>query len=265
MSDRKDLFDAPLRPQQDDDESDSHVVPAPSADVVQTGAPAPASGDNAPAVPKPPIPPQQVLFDEPEDEVRDDEPVTAPNLEEESPEESPVEVEGFLFESEPPATEATAHPEDFGADSTDESEIEPEAEEIADPTAVPILSRLTSGLLDLAALLAVGLIALVIADLVGVSVGFRVLPALALFLLPFSFLYHVISLLFWGRTPGMASVGLVARDLSGLPLSAQQAARRWLGSLATILLAGIPMVVSWFTGRSLADSLAESVTLVDIS
>ncbi|MBZ0149688.1 MAG: branched-chain amino acid ABC transporter permease [Pseudorhodoplanes sp.] len=69
----------------------------------------------------------------------------------------------------------------------------------------------------------------------------------------------VISLAFWGQTPGMAWVGLVARTVAGEPLSFGQTALRWAGSWltwATLGLAGL----SALSGRSLADRVSGSAT-----
>ncbi len=132
-----------------------------------------------------------------------------------------------------------------------------------DPDRVSPLARLTSGLLDLAAVLAVALAALVGARLLGVEPHLDLLPGVILFVVIFSFVYHVFALLFWGRTPGMASADLVTRDPSGKSLTARQSALRWAGSLGTVLLAGVPMVVSWFTGWSLADLVSGSETKVE--
>lgn len=132
-----------------------------------------------------------------------------------------------------------------------------------DPERVGPLARLTSGLIDLAALLAVALIALLVARLLGIEAGLHLLPGVVLFVVIFSFAYHIFSLLFWGRTPGMALADLVARDPSGKSLTAWQSTLRWAGSLGTVLLAGIPMLVSWFTGWSLADLVSGSETKVD--
>ena len=88
------------------------------------------------------------------------------------------------------------------------------------------------------------------------------LPGVLLFVVVFSFVYHVFSLLFWGRTPGMTSSDLVTLDPSGESLTAWQSTLRWAGSLGTVLFAGLPMVVSWFTGLSLADLVSGSETKV---
>lgn len=104
---------------------------------------------------------------------------------------------------------------------------------------------------------------------VGVLLGCRYLgvrpiladwPAVALFLLSFSFLYTVVPLAFWGHTPGMAWAGLDARSRDGEALAFDQTARRWLGGIATILLAGLPLLLS-LKGRSLSDLLSGSETL----
>ena len=104
---------------------------------------------------------------------------------------------------------------------------------------------------------------------VGVLLGCRYLgvkpiladwPAVALFLLSFSFLYTVVPLAFWGHTPGMAWAGLDARSRDGEALAFDQTARRWLGGIATIRLAGLPLLLS-LRGRSLSDLLSGSETL----
>jgi len=81
--------------------------------------------------------------------------------------------------------------------------------------------------------------------------------ALAAPLLTFSFLYTVVALAFWGRTPGGAAAGLMARSLDGRPLSFGQAARRWLAGLLTVAGAGLPALVA-LSGRSLGDRLSGS-------
>ena len=104
---------------------------------------------------------------------------------------------------------------------------------------------------------------------VGVLVGCRLMgvrpilsdwPAVALFLLSFSFLYTVVPLAFWGHTPGMAWAGLDARSRDGEPLAFDQTARRWIGGILTLLLLGLPLLMA-FSGRSLSDLLSGSETL----
>jgi uncharacterized RDD family membrane protein YckC len=104
---------------------------------------------------------------------------------------------------------------------------------------------------------------------VGVLVGCRFMgvrpvlsdwPAVALFLLSFSFLYTVVPLAFWGHTPGMAWAGLDARSRDGEPLAFDQTARRWIGGILTLFLLGLPLLLA-FGGRSLSDLLSGSETL----
>jgi uncharacterized RDD family membrane protein YckC len=104
---------------------------------------------------------------------------------------------------------------------------------------------------------------------VGVLVGCRLMgvrpvlsdwPAVALFLMSFSFLYTVVPLAFWGHTPGMAWLGLDARSRDGEPLAFDQTARRWIGGILTLLLLGLPLLLA-FGGRSLSDLLSGSETL----
>jgi hypothetical protein len=101
-------------------------------------------------------------------------------------------------------------------------------------------------------------ILLVGARLLGVAAGYDDWPALTVFLLAFSFLYSVLPLAFWGRTPGMAWAGLVARAPGGVSLTFAQTARRWLGGLVTLALLGLPTLLAALGGRSLADLVSNS-------
>lgn len=126
------------------------------------------------------------------------------------------------------------------------------------PTAA-IASRLRAACGDLAILVAVGVVAAVGATLLGAQLSVASLPALWVFLLSFSFLYCVVSLAFWGQTPGMAWCGLIARSEETEPLSFGQTALRWLGHWLTWLLLGLPGLLA-LSGRSLADRLSGSCT-----
>ena len=106
---------------------------------------------------------------------------------------------------------------------------------------------------------AVGAVAALGARWLGAAIGRAELAPLAVFLLAFSFLYSVISLAFWGQTPGMAWAGLVARSIAGEPLSFGQTALRWLGSWLTWATLGLAGLLA-LTGRSLADRLSGSAT-----
>lgn len=126
------------------------------------------------------------------------------------------------------------------------------------PTA-PMARRLRAACGDLAILAAAGAVAAVGATLLGAELGVASLPAFFVFLLSFSFLYCVVSLAFWGQTPGMAWCGLIARSEETEPLSFGQTALRWLGHWLTWALLGLPGLLA-LSGRSLADRLSGSAT-----
>jgi uncharacterized RDD family membrane protein YckC len=118
-------------------------------------------------------------------------------------------------------------------------------------------SRLLSGLLDLGVVVAVAISAVVCVALMGVDLTPMPWAPLALFLTAFSFLYCVFPLAFWGRTPGMAALGLRARSLDGKSLSFGQTAWRWLAGLITVLTFGLPLVLT-LKGTYLSDLLSKS-------
>lgn len=120
-------------------------------------------------------------------------------------------------------------------------------------------SRLAAGIIDL--MVHGALLGILIggSSRLGVAVGTRHAAPLALVLLIFSFLYHVVPLAFWGNTPGMAVAGLRTRTLGDEPLSLAQAVRRWLALLVTVATLGLGTLVA-LSGRSLADRLSDSQT-----
>lgn len=126
------------------------------------------------------------------------------------------------------------------------------------PAGVTLASRYLAGLADLAVHAAVAVLLLLGARLLGVPAGFGAWPALVVFLLVFSFLYSILPLAFWGQTPGMAWAGLVARAPGDVSLTFGQTARRWLGSLLTVALLGLPTLLAATGGRSLADIMSGS-------
>lgn len=126
------------------------------------------------------------------------------------------------------------------------------------PTAA-ISRRLRAACGDLVILVSVGAVAAVGATVLGAELSAASLPALWVFLLSFSFLYCVVSLAFWGQTPGMAWCGLIARSEETEPLSFGQTALRWLGHWLTWLLLGLPGLLA-LSGRSLADRMSGSCT-----
>jgi len=131
--------------------------------------------------------------------------------------------------------------------------------EVAAPPTAGLLPRLRSALGDLAILGAVGVLAATGAGRLGAPLGAGSLPGLLLFLLSWSFLYFVVSLAFWGQTPGMAWAGLVAHTGVAEPLSFGQTARRWAATWLTWALAGLPGLLA-LSGGSLADRLSGSRT-----
>ena len=121
-------------------------------------------------------------------------------------------------------------------------------------------SRLAAGAADLLVHAAVTVGALVGCRLLGVMPALDDWPAVAVFVLSFSFLYTVVPLAFWGHTPGMAWAGLDARSRDGQALAFDQTARRWIGGILTVLLLGLPILLA-LGGRSLSDLLSGSETL----
>ena len=124
---------------------------------------------------------------------------------------------------------------------------------------VGIGSRFASGGADLVVHAAVTVILLIGIRLMNVRAELSDWPAFALFLLAFSFLYMVVPLAFWGHTLGMAWSGLVARNRDGEPLTFDQTARRWLGSLLSAGTLGLPLLLTG-EGRSLTDRISGSAT-----
>jgi uncharacterized RDD family membrane protein YckC len=139
---------------------------------------------------------------------------------------------------------------------------EAQEEEAAEPSASGRSgagSRFAAGAADLLVHAAVTVLLLVGTRMMGVRPALADWPALAAFLLAFSFLYMVVPLAFWGHTLGMAWAGLVARNRDGEPLTFDQTARRWLGGLLTLALAGLPLLFAG-AGRSLTDLVSGSAT-----
>lgn len=121
--------------------------------------------------------------------------------------------------------------------------------------------RLAAGLADLAVHAGVAVLLVAGSRALGVS-GAPPWPPVALCLVLFSFLYFVVPLAFWGKTPGMAWRGLQARARNEQPLSFGQATRRWLGAVVTVLLAGLPALAA-LAGRSLTDLVSGSLVRRD--
>jgi uncharacterized RDD family membrane protein YckC len=161
-------------------------------------------------------------------------------------------------QSPPPRPVAPApEPEDLLEDPENPEEVEEPGETASSGTGAG--SRIAAGAADLLVHAAVAVLLLVGTRLMGVHPTLADWPALGVFLLAFSFLYIVVPLAFWGHTLGMAWAGLVARSRDGEPLTFDQTARRWLGGLLTLGLAGLPFALTG-SGRSLTDRLSGSAT-----
>ena len=165
---------------------------------------------------------------------------------------APQPAAPLLFSEEELAGAQMAHPV---AIDDEEPEVLLAEEEL------PLIQdRLLGGLADVTIHLATLGSMIVAVQLMGVPVALSDWPAFAGLTLIFSFLYSVVPLAFWGHTPGMAWVGHSARSESDEPLSFPQTAMRWLGSLFTVLLLGLPLLLG-LSGRSLADRVSDSKTL----
>ncbi len=116
--------------------------------------------------------------------------------------------------------------------------------------------RVRAGALDAGVHLGV-LVAAVLGTLaLGARLDAGALAPFALLAAAFSFVYFVLPLTFWGRTPGMARFALTARAAGGVRLTIGQAVRRWLGAALTVLGLGLPLALLATNGRSLADRLS---------
>jgi uncharacterized RDD family membrane protein YckC len=150
---------------------------------------------------------------------------------------------------------AAPEPDDF----MDDVEEDEEETAVAKAPSTGAGSRIAAGAADLLVHAAMAVLLLVGTRMLGVRPVLADWPALGIFLLAFSFLYMVVPLAFWGHTLGMAWAGLVARNQDGEPLTFDQTARRWLGGLLTLGLAGLPLLLTG-SRRSLTDRLSGSTT-----
>jgi uncharacterized RDD family membrane protein YckC len=178
--------------------------------------------------------------------------------------EEPGLFDDLPLQSKPqPSPALPAKPEPLPLFGEPESSAKPASVKIETPTpapsaTAPISGRLSAAVIDLGVVVAV--LALIRIGLwwLGVAVDSGVLVPLLVFMLPFSFLYLVFPLAFWGRTPGMIKAGLVARSDDDRSLSFSQAALRWVAGIVSVLTLGLPLLLVKFTGRSLADQISRS-------
>lgn len=260
------LFDLPLAPV-DDDIADSGSADAeeddlgaaeparPAARARVATAPESAGGEGLPLFPDDLAP----------------ETAAAPPSRGRSPRSRPAR-EPEAAGAPPPALPATGPPDRFAPLPRPQPVPEPPGyapfdEDAAGPRPVrrgpvpaPFAARLTATLADLGVYAAAAGAGWIGTVLLGARLDAADLPALAVYLLAFSFLYAVVSLAFWGRTPGMTAAGVVARGAGDAPLTFGQTGLRWLAGVLTAALLGLPLLVA-LTGRSLADRLSGSATL----
>ncbi|MDX1383904.1 MAG: RDD family protein [Thermoanaerobaculia bacterium] len=158
-------------------------------------------------------------------------------------------------EPEPLPLFGPAEASDLGAFDLEEPGHERPLEAGAEPAGL-LARRVVAGLIDVAvAGVALGALVTGVA-LMGLSPRLWQAPAYSLVLALFSFLYLVLSLAFWGQTPGMAQQRIRARTDDGHPLTFGQAGLRWLGGTATVLLLGLPTLLALRDGGSLADRMS---------
>ena len=170
-----------------------------------------------------------------------------------------------LFELDLDEEEAPAQEERIELPLLAASERAPEpAPTLARQRTAPFRARLFAGLVDLGVHMAVAALALGGARLLAVRPALpQQLAPFALLLLVFSLFYTVVPLAFWGKTPGMAAVGLACQAGDDLPLTFAEALRRWGGELVTVLLLGIPgLLALGGDRRSLADRWSGSALVV---
>lgn len=148
--------------------------------------------------------------------------------------------------------------EPAGAGPPEASDASPERDGQADQVDADFGLRLQAGLADLSFVALVGAVVAVGVSLAGTALTPRTLAGILLFALDFSFLYMLLPLAFWGRTPGMAWVGvrLVADD-GGLP-TFRRCAVRWIVAVLTVASLGLLALVALIGRRSLGDRLSRS-------
>lgn len=164
--------------------------------------------------------------------------------------------EPSLQPDEPPV--ALSQPQRPAPASPPTGDEEEEGFEAVEGSAV-VGRRFAAGAADLLVHAAIAVVVLAGTRMMGVRPALSDWPAVLAFLLSFSFLYTVVPLAFWGHTLGMVWANLTSRNQDGEPLTFDQTARRWLGSLATTATLGLPLLFSQ-GGRSLSDLLSGSAT-----
>jgi hypothetical protein len=123
--------------------------------------------------------------------------------------------------------------------------LSPELDRGGPQPAVPLSKRLAAAAADAAT---VGLIVALALLAARSGMGRPPRPGgliwVLLFTVYLSFFAVVPPLVVFGRTVGMALTGLSARGEAGRGLTPGEAVRRWLGSLATVATAGLPLALT---------------------
>lgn len=119
------------------------------------------------------------------------------------------------------------------------------AQQALDGRAAPLPARGAAFAADAAFVLLLAAVALLAATAGrGQSLRLQGLAWTAVFALYLSFFSTVVPLILFGKTVGMALTGLTARGRKGSPLTAAESARRWLGTVLTLVGLGIPLLVT---------------------
>lgn len=124
----------------------------------------------------------------------------------------------------------------------------------------PLRVRWSAAAADAATILSIGALAILGARLVtGSSPRLSGIAWAVAFLIYLSLFATVPALVLFGKTVGMALAELSVRSASaGSRLSAGAAFRRWLGSLATVAAAGLPLL--WTAGSPQAPTPADRLS-----
>ena len=135
-----------------------------------------------------------------------------------------------------------------------------EAREESGPAAAPLSSRWAAAAADAAVVLLLTAAAILAARwATGRAPAAQGLVWAAAFLLFLSFFAVVPALMLFGRTVGMALAELSVRSESGASgIDAVAASRRWLGTLATGALAGLPLI--WTAANAQAPTPADRLS-----
>ncbi len=172
----------------------------------------------------------------------------------------PTSEEVHVAQAELPMSPTLDEGRDEAGPAAEEISKVARAEKRRSDGSASLLARAWAAAIDATAMLATLGLLLAGGALLGAATGLRSLAFYLPTLLVFSFLYHVLPLMFWGRTPGMVRAGVVARATDGASMTGAQALRRWIAGQVTVLLVGLPGLAA-LAGRSFSDRASGTVTL----